>query len=402
VNNTPGTAAPSINGKTRSTLVYADDVAEMSLSLLGLQVEINACYGFFEQQLLNVNPEKSEVICFIRCRGVEVSCHLDFRGTPRENVQVARYLGVFFDSRGTWKCQKSVVLSRSRVALGRCKVIVSTVGTGNAKYAVNMFDVLVSSVYRYGFGAWGPVGGNLNCFDELFVGFVRWLFRFPKSTSKSNILGCFGRRCAICDSIYLAAVQLAGAEVSRNDLWKDLVKDLLSRKIKSKWFDKVCEALADRGVYDKVFREGVSLVALRKEFGVQMAQFCFHNHLNKLTNTSADDFRRVKPFGVYPFLFRTQPVRSRFLFSFLLCNWRWIDKGKCKTYPRFCSECRKDNTAWHIIFECLIFSDVRESFFNVTGVHFEYEALFIDDKCVTSKAVDAGEKIYQRVARLCV
>jgi hypothetical protein len=174
------------------------------------------------------------------------------------------------------------------VALGRCKVIISTVGTGNAKYAVNMFDVMVSSVYRYGFGVWGPVGGNLNALDELFVGFIRWLFRLPKSTSKLNILGCFGRRCALCNSLYLAAVQLARTETSRNDLWKDLVHDLLSRKIKSKWFNKVCVALADRGVHDIVFHEGASIIASRKEFGVQMAQFCFHNHLNQLTNTSAD------------------------------------------------------------------------------------------------------------------
>jgi hypothetical protein len=180
LNSIPGTVAPSIKGKTCSTLVYADDVAEMSLSHMGLQVEVDACYEFFEQKLLNVNPEKSQVLCFIRSRAAEVHCHLDFRGTQRESVDVARYVGVYFDNRGNWKCQKSVVLSRSRVALGRCKVIISTVGRRNAKFAVNMFDVLVGSVYRYRFGAWAPVGGNLKSFDKLFVGFIRWLFNFQK------------------------------------------------------------------------------------------------------------------------------------------------------------------------------------------------------------------------------
>jgi hypothetical protein len=60
------------------------------------------------------------------------------------------------------------------------------------------------------------------------------LFQFPKTTSKNNILSCFGRRCAVCDSLYLAAIQLAGASTSRNELWKDLVQDLRLRRVKSK------------------------------------------------------------------------------------------------------------------------------------------------------------------------
>ncbi len=264
-----------------------------------------------------------------------------------------------------------------------------------------MFDVLVASIYRYSFGAWGPVGGNLNAFDDLFVGFIKWLFLFPRSTSKLNILGCFGRWCANCDSLYLAAVQLAGTSTSRNDLWKDLVndndlwKDLVNDlncgRIKSKWYNKVQVALAERGVKNRVLQEGANVVASRKEFGIQLAQFCFHRHLNKLTNTSADDFRLSKPFGTYPFLLRTPPVRSRFLFSFLLCNWRWIDRGRCKDYPRHCTLCQCENTAWHLIFECSIFDDARAIFFNETNQEFTFEALFVDEKRIASAAVELGK-----------
>ncbi len=310
VNRQPGIDAPSISNTVRSTLVYADDVAEMSLSAGGLQVEINTCYQFFEEKLLAVNPDKSEVIKFVRSRGIDVSCHFDFRGTRRDGVEVARYLGVFFDNRGNWKCQKSVALSRSKMALGRCKIVLGTVGRENAKHSLNMFDVLVASVYRYGFGAWGPVGGQLKAFDELFVSFIRWLFRLPRSTSKLNILSCFGRRCSLCDSLFLAAIQLASAETSRNALWKDLVHDLKNRRKKSKWFTTVKKALTDRNFLEKVFSRGVEVLETRREVGVQFAQYCFHAHLNSHTNTSADDFRRVKPFGIFPFLLRSSPSQA--------------------------------------------------------------------------------------------
>ncbi len=100
VNTQIGIDAPTASGIVRSTLVYADDVVEMSLSANGLQIEIKTCYRFFERKLLAVNPDKSEVIKFVRSRTTDVSCHFDFRGTRRDGVEVARYLGVFFDNRG--------------------------------------------------------------------------------------------------------------------------------------------------------------------------------------------------------------------------------------------------------------------------------------------------------------
>jgi hypothetical protein len=76
--------------------------------------------------------------------------------------------------------------------------------------------------------------GSLSVLDDLFVDFIRWLYGMPKTTSKLNILSCFRRRCALCDALYLAAIQLAGASTSKNVIWRDLVEDLDSRQKKSK------------------------------------------------------------------------------------------------------------------------------------------------------------------------
>jgi hypothetical protein len=148
-----GNLAPRIKNCVRSTLVYADDVAEMALSHGGLQVEINACYDFFEGKLLRVNPDKSEVICFVKTRAADLDFSCDFQGNQRPCVRSARYLGIIFDTHGKWLEQKKIVAARSRSALGRCKIILGTIGRGNAKNALNLFDILVGSVYRYGLGA---------------------------------------------------------------------------------------------------------------------------------------------------------------------------------------------------------------------------------------------------------
>jgi hypothetical protein len=359
---TVGDLAPRIQNRPRSTLVYADDVAEMALSHVGLQVEINACYDFFEGKLLRVNPDKSEVICFVKTRAVDFDFSCDFRGTQRPGVRSARYLGVVFDTHGKWLEQKRLVAARSRSALGRCKIILGTIGKGNAKNALNLFYVLVFSVYRYGLGAWGPVAGSLSVLDDLFIDFIRWLYGMPKTTSKLNILSCFGRRCAMCDALYLASIQLANSSTSKNVIRRDLVGELVSRQRKAKWFDRVLRELVARRLDSSVLRDGVSFVGQRKEMGVRFAQYCLHVHLNLQTNTSADLFRNVKPFGIFPFLLASPPMLARYALSFVLCNFRWIDNGKCRQFPRSCSECRVNNTAWHVLFKCCLFSEERDWF----------------------------------------
>jgi hypothetical protein len=309
-------------------------------------------------------------------------------------------LGVVFDNHGKWALQKGIVAARARLALGRCKVIVNTIGRHDVKHLVDLFDSLVASIYRFGLGAWGPTSGKLTILDDLFTNFIRWLFSLPKSTCKVNLLSCFGRRCAKCDAFFLASVQIAGGPTSRNVLWKGVVEDLRSGQKRSKWYKAVMDALTERRMAERALLNGADFVAKRREIGIVFAQFCFHKHLNCPTQTSADDFRAVKPFGVYPFLYKVSPSTSRFLLSFLLCNWRWLDRGICKTYPRTCSCCRVVNTAWHVLFDCPTFSDERDRFFLRTGAVFEYSALLINSTLVAKNAAETGKEIFERIVSL--
>ncbi len=109
VDRAVGNLAPRIKNLALSTLVYADNVAEMAITQEGLQQEIDACYIFFDGKLLQVNPDKSEVICFVRTRAPRLSFLCNFRGVQREGVEVARYLGVHFEIHGTWGEQKRIV-----------------------------------------------------------------------------------------------------------------------------------------------------------------------------------------------------------------------------------------------------------------------------------------------------
>jgi hypothetical protein len=150
-----GTDAPVVNGIARPIMFYADDVTELAKSTPGLQVATNATVHFFRDRELVTNPDKCDFVHFVRPRSTPRSFSITVDGVSRDSVQVVRYLGVMFDSKSAWKEQKAVALSRSRIALGRLKVITLTVGRGHVKLLVNLFDSIVGSVYRYGLGVPG-------------------------------------------------------------------------------------------------------------------------------------------------------------------------------------------------------------------------------------------------------
>ncbi len=128
---------------------------------------------------------------------------------------LTRYLGLLYQQDCRWNKQLEVALTLCRVALGGLKIMAHTVGFHNPKYLLNLFDATVSSIYRYGLGIWGVLCAQVNKLDNLFVEFVCWAYRLPSKTGKFTILANFARRCAKCDALYLAAVQIAKASVSK-------------------------------------------------------------------------------------------------------------------------------------------------------------------------------------------
>ena len=392
-----GTDAPVINKSRVPILLYADDVTEMSLTENGLQVETDACVAFFLARDLEVNPGKSDLMCFVRPRSEFRTFACRIGTVMKDAVHVVRYLGIYFDARGNWKQQKNIVIARAKVSLGRCKTIVNTIGRRDTKQLITLFDSVVASVYRYGLGAWGPAAGNLKTIDSMFTDYVTWLYDFPRTTSKKGLLACFGRRCVRCDSLFLAANQLAGAKSTSNPLWRELVDEFKGGQRKGKWFKLVTEELKERRMLEPVFNNGDDFLCQRKAKGVLFAKFCFHNHLNTLTGTSADLFRKVQPSGVFPFLVFCSPNEGRHLFSFILSNWRWIDKSVCRTYPRFCTRCQCDVNSWHILFECSLFEDLREFFWNKYDISFDFEAMLVCTRLVSKGAASIGRRIFERM-----
>jgi hypothetical protein len=240
---------PVIGGMKVSCLFFADDLTLMAYSVEDAQVLVNESVAFFDEKGLKPNPSKCEFLIFqARTSPNSARARWSVVGVPREQQKSARYLGLHFQENGKWDLQLQISASKARSALGRCKIIMRTVGTANVRLALSYFDSLVSSVYRYGFGVWGPTVARVGTLDRLFADYVRWLFRLPRTTGLNTILANFGRRCAKCDSLFLAAIQIASAVSTRNVVWRATVDDLLSGRLRSTWFNAVMAEITKRGM----------------------------------------------------------------------------------------------------------------------------------------------------------
>ncbi len=390
---------PIVGGGKLCSLVYTDGVSVFCFLPSETQQLVDTSEAFFHRKHLTPNPQKCEFVAFTGSR-TPVSEAWVVSGVGRESQFCARYLGLLYQQDGRWNEYLATTLTRCRVAVGRLKIMARTVGLGNLKYLVNLLHETVSSIYRYGQGVWGVSCAQVNKLDDLFVDFVRWVFRFPITVGKASILANFARRCAKCDALYLATVQLAKASVSRNTTWVALVEGLCAGVKTSRWFQIVRSEIEKRGLASEVFEQGVTFVEERKSYAITFAQYCFHFHCNATVGNSSDLIRRRREFGIFPFIFCTHPARSRFLLSFLLSCWRYIDGGQCQKYPKICSICDSENSSFHVLFQCLNFCMLRGEFVARTGHDFNFNVLAESDRIVCDAIVSLGVDLFEAIDEL--
>jgi hypothetical protein len=393
---------PVVGGMILSCMFFADDLTVLAYAVPDAQALVDESVAFFSEKGLKPNPDKCEFLVFGPAR--TSGSRWSVCGVARQQQDTARYLGLHFQADGKWDLQLQLSTSKARSALGRCKIIMRTIGTGNVKLALSFFDSIVASIYRFGLGVWGVSVAKVNTLDRIFAEYICWIFRFPRTTGTNTILSNFGRRCAKCDSLFLAAVQLATARTTRNVLWEATVQELLSNNLQSTWFSIVESEIRKRGMTTEIFQSGANFVANRKINGVYFSQYCFLHHTNSPTGNSSDRFRRGRPFGIFPFLLNVTSHESRYLFSFLCSVWRYIDKKACDSYPEYCSPCDRENSGYHVLFECPLFSSCRVDFARRLGrnVLFEFATLFSEDIDVCRSAASTGRFIFDEIRKMCM
>jgi hypothetical protein len=360
------------DGSTIFCILYADDVLLIATSAAALQRLIDDTSSYFTSEGMCVNPGKSDIVVFSNSR-VSPPIQFTIGAEVKDPVSDARYLGVLFERNQSWKKQKEAAVLRSRVALGRSKVICSSLGLTNPNTLLQIFDMFVSSVYRYSAGAWGPVAGKLDEVDGVFCDFIKSRYRLPRTACNSGILMQFGRRCASCDAFYLASVQVARGMLSPQSTWGKVLASALSCQ-QNRWIKMVRGRLELMGMTQEVFEPSLFLEN-RKAFAVNFSQWCHHNHFRFANGTSADLMRTSRPFGAMPALLDVPTTQGRDILLMLLSAWRW-GLEEAEFYPEYCMTCDCLTSSHHLLFGCRDTEDIRQAFERDTGLPFNDVTLY--------------------------
>ncbi len=372
-------------------VMYADDVLLIATTEAGLQRLIDDTTQFFRQNGMSVNPDKSDVVIFSRSDRV-YDKQISINDVPKDVGDEAKYLGVMFERNGSWKLQKEATSTRCRSALGRCKVICKSPRLTNTDTMIQIFDMFSSAIFRYSAGAWGPLAGDLSCIDKVFADFIGNRFMLTRTTSLEGLLMQFGKRCAACDSMFLAAVQVARGLANTSSIWGRILTNTMN-DARVRWIRNVSGRLEEMGLTNEVIRNPVQFLERRKEYGVVFSQYCHHFHLTFANGTLADFFRVDRPFGVLPFLAQLPCHRARFPLLFVLSCWRWsIENGP--VFPEYCPECGDRITSEHLLFRCVLTGNFRRQFESVTGASFTPESL------LDSNVVDAFSVLCEDIVNL--
>jgi hypothetical protein len=354
-------------------ILYADDVLLLATTQDGLQKLIDSTTQYFINEGMQVNPIKSEILVFSNSR-LPHTARFRVAGEDKAPVSDTKYLGVLFERTATWKKQKGAAAVKSRVALGRSKMICSSLNLTNLRTLIQIFDMFVSSVFRYSAGAWGPTAGNMEVIDKIFCDFVKSRYKLPVTTSHSGILTQFGRRCASCDAFYLAAVHVARGRLEPSSTWGRVLHSALACQ-QNKWIAEVRERLNAMSMWAEVMNTPSDFLENRKTIAVNFAQWCHHNHLKFANGTSADMMRVARPYGILPAVYDTPVTHARKILLLLLSVWRWGLEG-ADMYPEYCVECDCLNSSHHLLFRCVRMNNIRHAFKRETGCDFSEEIVY--------------------------
>ena len=141
---------PNLWNMAMPALFFADDVALISTSVLGLQRLLNKLEDYCNTWRLNVNLSKTKVMVFKKGAKLKKVEKWFYRSQKVEVVNNYTYLGVKFTYNGKWNAHikdKSTKCKYSGMQLGR---FARRHGDCSTKLFQHLFDTLVKSAMSYG------------------------------------------------------------------------------------------------------------------------------------------------------------------------------------------------------------------------------------------------------------
>jgi hypothetical protein len=166
-------------------LLFADDMVVLATSPLGLQQHIRVLEAYFARMKLKVNLTKTKIIVFRRGGRLASNEKWSWNGSNIEVVNQYVYLGVPFNTKGSFAAAANHFTTKSFKALDVVITLIRSSGLNSFKNALKLFEALVTSVTLYASEIW--CFNFIEAMDRVFGTFMRKLFMLSRFTAGYSI-----------------------------------------------------------------------------------------------------------------------------------------------------------------------------------------------------------------------
>jgi hypothetical protein len=133
--------------------MYADDVVLLSSSEKGLQNCIDKLVNFATDWKMSLNTKKTKVMVFTKS-GRYKNLQMKYLDNLIDNVKQYTYLGIIFNSSGSFTMARKEILDKGMKALFKFRKTFS-LDTPGANTLLHVFNHTVKPVLLYGSEIWG-------------------------------------------------------------------------------------------------------------------------------------------------------------------------------------------------------------------------------------------------------
>jgi hypothetical protein len=160
-------------------LLFADDLALMSESEVGLQQQLDTLQQFCVECGLAVNVKKEEVMVF---NFVDPCQEIVFEGNGIERVQTFQYLGILFEITSNLESAVEHLVVASRRSLFTLNRRCAELCIMDIKLCCDLFNMLVHSIASYACEVWVD-SKKIEAIEVVYRRFLKSLLRVRKTTS---------------------------------------------------------------------------------------------------------------------------------------------------------------------------------------------------------------------------
>jgi hypothetical protein len=373
-------------------LMYADDIALLSTTKVGLQNKLNKLSTYCKQWALDINVEKTKVVIFAKHDPI-ISNRFTYDNDVLEIVDSYKYLGIFFHKSGKMDLAQDHLAKQGNKA---CYSLKRTLYSENLRtdVATKLFDSLITPILLYGSEIWFPfVAGKseeasfISFFDDclstkfphekVHLQYCRSILGVHKKSMKLPVLAELGRFPISFIAIYqVISFWLHVINSNEQSYVHQIYTNLCNEKKSNKWICFVKEMLKDLGLQHVWINQGTFNVKRLKYAAQNILESKYisfwkqkkkeSNRLKFYDSITINSTYKMETYLLLPIsrLNKSSLCKLRISAHDLL-----IERGRYNNTPREerkCNVCQVLEDEIHFLDFCIKHIDLRTKFFNKT------------------------------------